>query len=273
MRGASRASLALARERLVAAASDLDAPGLLRLGQELFPVVHLLHDESRLRRVVSDPAQPAARRAQPLAQLLTGRLSEPAVQVVDALARGSWSRPLDLVDAADDLAAQALFAAAEREDDLDDVEDELFRFGRILDREPRLRSALTDPALPADHKRALLGSLLEARVRPATLTLVHEVVLFPRGRTIDRGLEDYGRLAAERRERLVAHVSTVVPLSGDQQDRLADALARQLGHRVHLNIEIDPELVGGLTVRVGDRLFDGSIVHRIAEAHRVMRGT
>jgi F-type H+-transporting ATPase subunit delta len=98
------------------------------------------------------------------------------------------------------------------------------------------------------------------------------VVLHPRGRTVDRGLEEYGRLAAARRERLVARVRTVVPLTDDQQQRLADGLAAELGHRVHLNIEIDPELVGGITVRVGDELYDGSVAHRIALVRRLMAG-
>ena len=272
MRGVSRESLAGAREGLESGSSGLDSPVLLTLGEELFSVVHLLHGQSRLRRVVSDPAIPAERRADLLGQLLGDRLSRPALLVVDAVARASWSTPRDVVDAVDDLAAQAVFAASEREGVLDDVEDELFRFSRILDREPRLRGALTDPGLPADRKRALLDDLLGGKVRPATLTLVHQVVLYPRGRTIDRGLEQYGRMAAERRERLVAHVSTVVPLSEEQQRRLADALAAHLGHRVHLNVEIDPELVGGITVRVGDELIDGSIAHRIAEARRRVVG-
>ncbi|MGH8867291.1 MAG: F0F1 ATP synthase subunit delta [Actinomycetes bacterium] len=272
MRGVSRHSFARGQERLESAARDLDAEGQRRLGGDLLAVARLLHRESRLRRVVSDPALPPERRAQLLGQFLTDRLSAPATQVAEELAGATWARPRDVVDAADALGAQALFASAERAGTLDDVEDELFRFSRILDREPRLRAALTDPGLPADLKRTMLEDLVGAKVRPVTLTLVLEVVLHARGRTIDRGLEEYSRMAAERRERLVARVYTVVPLSEEQQRRLADALAAQVGHQVHLNIEIDPDLLGGLTVRVGDQLFDGSIAHRLGEAHRRIAG-
>jgi F-type H+-transporting ATPase subunit delta len=270
MRGVSRESLSAVREELQHASAGLDEQGLLRLGDDLFSVVHLLHAESRLRRMVSDPAVEAERRGQPLAVLLSGRVSEPAVQVVEALARASWSRPVDVVDAADDLAAQALFRAAEQDDALDDLEDELFRFGKILAREPRLRSALTDPGLPLDRKTGLIDSLLGSRVRPATLRLIREATLFPRGRTVDRGLEAHGQLAAERRESLVAHVTSVVPLTDEQESRLAQALRRQLGHKVRVNVEVDTSLVGGITVRVGDRLLDGSVARRLAEARRVM---
>lgn len=275
MQGVSRSSLATVREKLDALLSGeqkKDAVAKQQVAEELFSVVALLDSNAQLRRMLSDPAVEPGRRDRLAADLFAERLSAPASEVVEALVRVSWGRPADLVDAADALAAQALFAMAEQVDVLDEVEDELFRFGRILDREPTLRSALTDPSLPAQRKTELLQALLGDRVQAATLVLVHEVVLRPRGRTIDRGLEEYGRLAAERRERLVAQVRTVVPLSDEQLERLATALAARLGHQVHLNVELDPDLIGGLTVRVGDVLFDGSLAHRLALARHVMAG-
>jgi F-type H+-transporting ATPase subunit delta len=275
MQGVSRESLVTVRDELdavLSAGSKTDTAKQRQVAAELFAVVALLDENSRLRRMLSDPAVDADRRARLAADLFAERLSGPSSTVVETLVRASWGRPTDLVDAADELAAQALFAAAERADVLDEVEDELFRFGRILDREPSLRSALTDPSLPDDRKTELIDALLGDRVQETTLALVHEVVLRPRGRTVDRGLEEYGRLAAARRERLVAQVRTAVPLTDEQQERLGAALAARLGHQVHLNVELDPDLIGGLTVRVGDVLFDGSIAHRLALARRVMTG-
>ena len=176
--------------------------------------------------MLSDPAVHGDRRAQLAADVLSSSsLSDATKQIVEEIVRASWSKPADLVDAADELAAQALFAGAEQADALDEVEDELFRFGRILNREPALRSALTDPSLPAERKVELLDALLDDRVQDATRVLVRELALHPRGRTIDRGLEDYARMAAARRERLVARVRTVVPLTDAQLTRLASALA------------------------------------------------
>jgi F-type H+-transporting ATPase subunit delta len=275
MQGVSRSSLATVREKLDSVLSGdkkKDAVAKQLVGEELFAVVGLLDSNARLRRMLSDPAVDAGRRERLAADLFAERLSAPSSEVVESLVRAPWGRPTDLVDAADELAAQALFAMAQQVDVLDDVEDELFRFGRILDREPTLRSALTDPSLPADRKTELLQALLGDRVQAATLVLVREVVLRPRGRTIDRGLEEYGRLAAARRERLVAEVRSVVALTDEQLERLSTALAARLDHQVHLNVELDPDLIGGLTVRVGDVLFDGSITHRLAIARRVMTG-
>jgi F-type H+-transporting ATPase subunit delta len=205
--------------------------------------------------------------------LLGDRVMPETAQVLDAVVRQSWSVSTDAVDTIDELAAQALFTVAERRDELDDVEDAFFRFGRIVDREPGLRAALSDRALPDDRKASLLDSLLDGKVPDAMLTLVREVVLHPRGRTFDRGLDEYAQLAAARRGRLVARVRTVVAPTPEQIERLQAALATQLGHHVHVNIEIDPTMIGGITIRVGDELFDGSIAHRIAEARRYVAGS
>jgi F-type H+-transporting ATPase subunit delta len=276
MQGVSRASLAVVREQLdslLTGGSKKDAAAQRKVAEELFAVVGLLEANPRLRRMLSDPAVQGDRRAQLAGDVLGGSsLSDATTEIVEALVRSSWSRPADLVDAADQMAAQALFAGAEHADALDEVEDELFRFGRILDREPALRSALTDPSLPAERKVELLDALLDDRVQDATRVLVRELALHPRGRTIDRGLEEYARVAAARRERLVARVRTVVPLTDAQLTQLAAALAERLGHQVHLNVELDPDLIGGVTVRVGDVLFDGSVSHRLALARRVMTG-
>jgi F-type H+-transporting ATPase subunit delta len=276
MLGVSRGSLATVRARLdsiLSGDSKKDAAVKQQVAEELFAVVELLDGNARLRRMLSDPAVDASRREQLAADLFADRLSELTSEIVEALVGASWGKPADLVDAGDELAAQALFAMAEQVDVLDEVEDELFRFGRILDREPALRRALTDPALPSSRKTELVEALLGDKVQKPTLVLVCEVVLRPRGRTIDRGLEEYARLAAARRERLVARVRSAVPLTDEQLEHLAGSLAARLGHPVQLNVELAPELIGGLTVRVGDVLFDGSIAHRIALARRVMTGS
>jgi F-type H+-transporting ATPase subunit delta len=277
MRGVSRGSLAVVREQLdsvlTGGSKKKDAALQRTVAEELFAIVGLLDGNARLRRMLSDPAVHGDRRAQLAADVLSSSsLSDATNQIVEEIVRAPWSRPADLVDAADEMAAQALFAGAEQADALDEVEDELFRFGRILNREPALRSALTDPSLPAERKIELLDALLDDRVQDATRVLVRELALHPRGRTIDRGLEDYARMAAARRERLVARVRTVVPLTDAQLTRLASALADRLGHDVHLNVELDPDLIGGVTVRVGDVLFDGSVSHRLTLARQVMTG-
>src|SRR3954469_14825004 len=195
MQGVSRGSLVQVRDKLDSVLSGdakKDAAAKQQVGEELFAVLDLLDGNAQLRRLLSDPAVDADRRERLAGDLFGDRLSAPASQIVTSLVRASWGKPSDLIAATDELAAQALFAMAEQVDVLDEVEDELFRFGRILDREPALRRALTDPSLPDDRKTEMLAALLADKVQPATMVIIRELVLRPRGRTIDRGLEEYG---------------------------------------------------------------------------------
>jgi F-type H+-transporting ATPase subunit delta len=265
MRGVSRASLSEAKERLEAALSSADPA---TLGDELFAVLRLLDREHGLRRALSDPAQSAERKARTAHDLLEGHLSPATVSLVEEVVKLRWRRSLDLTDAIEELAVTAVVASAEAEGRLDDLEDELFRFGRILDSQPDLRRALNDRAAPTESKVQLLSDLLEGKVTPATLRLVTELATHPRGRTLEQGLDVYGRIAAERRSRLIAVVRTAVEFTEQQRTRLAEALSAQYDRDVHLNIEIDPTVVGGLSVQIGDEEIDGTIQRRLGEVRR-----
>lgn len=267
LRGVSRESLAAVVDRqeelLSARGSDAAA-----LASELFAVVHLLDGQHSLRRALSDPSKSGQRKVAAARALLDDRLGPATLDVVEHLVRSRWARAGDLPDAAETLAVLAEVTRAEAAGHLDDLEDELFRFGRILQGQPRLRMALADPGLPAERKRRLLDELLREKARPSTVLLVTEIVVHPRGRPVDRGLQVYGHIAAGRRQRLVAFVRSATPLSEQQRDRLADALADTYGHAVHLNVEIDPDVLGGLSVRLGDEVIDGTIAGRLERIRR-----
>lgn len=267
MLGVSRQSLAAAREKLddLTTRDDVD---FSTLGDELFQVLHLLDRQTALRRALSDPAATPARKADLARSLLGNRVGESTLAVLDTVVRGHWSRALDLADAVEAIAVASEATSAEKEGRLDDLEDELFRFGRIALANSRLRSVLSDPAVPGEGKEALLDELLEGKVTSATLRLVTEVVVHPRSRGLERGLEEYARMTAERRRRLTAVVRSAVPLSEEQTRRLADALAAAYGRELHLNIEVDPDVMGGLTVQIGDEVIDGTIAGRMAEVRR-----
>ena len=159
--------------------------------------------------------------------------------------------------------AQALFAVAEAEGVLDAVEDELFRFARGVDQEPRLRDALTDLALPGQRKRALLEDILGDRASAHTVNLLTFVVEQGRARDLSAIVEQLVRLAAERRQRVVAEVRTAVPLDDSLRDRLAEALGRATGKQVEVKALVDPSVIGGVVARVGDQVIDGSLRRRL----------
>jgi len=261
MRGASRASFIMAREQLTATLEGRIAAA--RLGDELFSVAHLLDREPGLRRALTDATSPAEARSGLATQLLDGRVSAATRDLVAGMVDYRWSSPRDLADAAEQLAVLATAAAAEHDGQLDDLEDELFRFGRILGAEPALRSALEDQG-PDEGKRDLLDTLLAAKVSPAALRLITEAVIYPRGRNLETTLDEYGRLAAAWRQRLIAVVRVATGLTEDQRGRLAAALSQTYGHDVHLNVVVDPRVVGGMSVQIGDEFIDGSVASRLA---------
>jgi F-type H+-transporting ATPase subunit delta len=273
MRGTSRASLAEMKERFGEILGDgVQAERSAAVGDELFAVVHLLDREHGLRRALADPSKPVGEKAAVTGSLLQGKVSPDAGEVTASAVRLRWSSPRDLVDALAQLAVTAYVAGAETGGNLDDLEDELFRFGRVVAAEPGLRAALSDPVASPERKRDLLADLLRGKVTEQALRLITEAACYPRGRNLEADLEEYARLAAERRERVVAVVRTATALSGAQRRRLAAALAATYGHEVHLNVVLDPGVIGGLSVQVGDEVVDGTVASRLETLRRRLAG-
>ncbi|WP_433350008.1 F0F1 ATP synthase subunit delta [Microtetraspora malaysiensis] len=269
MRGLSRASLAEVEERFNSVAGSAD---LGTLADELIAVVGLLDREHGLRRNLSDQARPAAQKAEVVRSLLSDKVSTATLEAVVAAAEAKWSRPGDLADALERLSVIAASAEAEGQGRLDDVEDELFRFGRILAANPELRRTVNDATVPGDRKRELLSSLLSGKVAPTSLRLVTQLAAYPRGRSLESGLDEFGLIVAQQRERLVGVVRSAIPLDATQRQRLAAWLRATYGRDVHLNVEVDPKVLGGFSIRIGDDLIDNTIAGRIEEVRRRLAG-
>ncbi len=267
MHGASREALAAARERLDVL-TDSTSADAVALSEELAAVTALLHREVSLRRVLTDPAQSGEAKALLAQRLLGTQISGAAADLVAGLVRSRWSQPRDLVDALEELANTADLTAAQKTGRLDSVEDELFRFGRIVSSSTELRAALTSRSATAAAKGELLRSLLGGRAERTTERLVTRLVTAPRGRSLEAGLDSLAKLAADRRDRMVAVVTSAVPLSDPQKQRLGAALAKLYGRPMHLNLDVDPEVVGGIRVQVGDEVINGSIADRLEDAGR-----
>ncbi|WP_049574614.1 F0F1 ATP synthase subunit delta [Streptomyces sp. SBT349] len=274
MMGASREALEAARERLDALADNTRVDPSA-LASDLAAVTALLDRETALRRVLTDPAQPGQGKADLVGRLLGDQVGGEAVDLVSGMVRSRWSASRDLVDAVEQLADTADMIAADRGGSLDSVEDELFRFGRIVATSPQLRAALSgkDTAAAAVAARTELArSLLRGRADAVTERLVVRLVERPRGRSLDAGIEALSTLAAARRGRSVAVVTSAVPLGDRQRQRLGDALSRIYGREIQLNLDVDPGVLGGITVRIGDEVIHGTIADRLDEVNRRMAG-
>jgi F-type H+-transporting ATPase subunit delta len=268
LQAASREAMADAQTRLDALVGSAKGADLLRLGDELFAITSLLVEQRSLRRLLADPSTPEAARGGLLERLLGQQVSAPTLEVAKGLVSARWSRPGDLVSAFESLARQALLAVAEKDGSLDDVEDELFRFGRVVDREPGLGALLSDTSTPADGRVALLDRLVAGKASSVTTALLRQAVRLPRARHLDVVCEELAELAAARRNRSVARVTSPVALSPEQEQKLTDSLTRLYGRPISLQVELDPRLLGGLVVQVGGEVIDGSVASKLAAARR-----
>lgn len=268
MLGVSRAAQAQLRAALQAALGP-DADWAAISG-ELFGVVDALDSSHMLRRALSDPSRwPADKRA--LAQrLLDGKVTQATLEVVREAVSQRWTDPGDLPNALEQAAVEAQVAIAEAAGRADDVEEQLFRFERLVSATPALREAIADPALPVERKRDLVHRLLEGKAHPETVHLATRAVLAPRGHRYGQVIERYLDVAETRRQQLSAVVTVAEPLTEEQHDRLAAALGRIYARPVVLKALIDPAVMGGIRVQVGDEVIDGTVLRRLGEARRLL---
>ncbi|GGS53143.1 MULTISPECIES: F0F1 ATP synthase subunit delta [Actinokineospora] len=265
LQAASREALAAVELKLL---DTLEGAAVDDLGEQLFAVVGLLDREIGLRRALADHSTDPADRERLVRGLLGGKIGDGALDVVVAAVVARWSSPRGLVDGLEALGTTALLVRAERAGRLDAVEDELFRLGRIIAGQTELEQVLSDRGADKAGKLALIHGLIEGKTDATTVALVDNLIGQPRGRDVVSGLEALAAEAAKRRERSVAHVVSATVLSAEQQDRLSTALQRIYARPIALHLEVDPGLQGGMVVRVGDEVIDGSVAGRLDALRR-----
>ena len=161
--------------------------------------------------------------------------------------------------------AEAMMAVAVAEDRVDEVADELFRFARSLETSDELRMTLTDRRLEASRRQQIVEDLLGGKASDTTVGLVSMVVGVGRAGELGAIADALVQRAAHGRDRRSALVRTAMPLDPDQQQRLARALAQNLGAEVDLRVIVDPSVVGGIVTQVGDTVIDGSVKSRLTQ--------
>ncbi|MFQ1001480.1 F0F1 ATP synthase subunit delta [Modestobacter sp. SSW1-42] len=276
MHASSRAAMEESRASLQrytdGARSRTRGDALLVLADELYAVAHLLDGQPSLRRALSDASSRPEDRAGLARRLLSAQVGVDTVAVVETVARQRWSRPLDLVEATETLAIEAALDAADARGELDSVEDELFRFSRIVAADADLARILGNRSAPREGKTALLDRLLTGKVSPVTERLVRNSLTSSHVHNAENEIERLSTAAARRRGQSVAHVVSAVPLTAAQEQRLTATLGRLYGRTMGLQVQVDPTVLGGLVIRVDDEVIDGSIAHRLDEAGRRLAG-
>ncbi|MCV2394084.1 F0F1 ATP synthase subunit delta [Actinotalea sp. M2MS4P-6] len=271
MRGTSAASLEAVR---VGFEASLRAAGeqSVVLADQLYAVVDALLSSASLRRALSDPSRAAQDKAALVRQLLEGKAEPAVVDVMVDFAGARWSDDDDLVDGVEEFAAHAVLAAAEARGVLPEVEDELFRIDRMLIGQREVRRALVDRTASREARATLARTLLEGKAQPETVQLVARGAYEPRGRTMSAMLGRMGRLAARRRHLLVATVTAAAPLSPAQAERLEAMLEKTYGRPVRLAVAVDPQVLGGVRVKIGAQVVDATVEGRLDDVRRKLAG-
>ena len=268
--GSSRQSLVAARTALDAAVKGVDAQTASTLSAELFFVADVLGSNISVRRALTDTSRDAAAKGALIKDLLASKVGKATVGLLTDLSALRWSGAKDLVQVIEQLAIEAEATAANISGELDRVENEMFVISSTVSNSSELRKAFKSDAHVA--KAQLVAELLK-NASSSTTKLVSQMVNAWRGRSIESAFADYQWALAARRNRVIALVRIAAPMSQAQQDRLEAALNKQVGQPVRMNIEIDPAVLGGVSVKFADEMVDGSVSNRLAGAARALAGS
>lgn len=261
---ASQQATSAVTSELLTSAATMDDAALTTVAADLAGAATVLSGSPQLRRMLTETTAPSEARVALARRLFDGRIQPQSLALMTLAAGERWNGGRDLVDGLRRLSRTASFLKAERARQLDRVEDEIFRFGRILDASPELALVLDDPATAGDARAAIVRRLLDGKAHPLTVDLLLELAQDPGGRTFAHGVAELVEQAAQRRDKIVAIATSAAPLTEAEFDRLQAALTRIYAQQVVVHVVVDPSVGGGLTVRVGDEVIDGSVSGRMA---------
>ena len=271
MAGVSSESLATA---LAALEAKLPTASL-QLAKELFGILGMVDSSAGLRRALTDPSRSGDEKSALVRQLVGGKVSADAAEIAGGLASSRWASARDIGDALETLAATVVISVAENKSavsasgitGLEELENDLFSFNQAVASSHEVQRALSEPQASAAAKAALAGKLVPG-VSEEAKVLISQAVSQPRGIKPTRLVERFAELAAKRQQRWIATVSVTRPLSQTQLERLQAGLNALYGRELKVNINVDPALIGGIRVQVGDEVLDASVLTRLGELQR-----
>ena len=269
--GSSRQSLVAARTALDAAIKGASAASASELSSHLFFATEVFAGNTSLRRAITDPSRDKAAKAALVKDLFGKSTGGLAVSLMSDVSALRWSATKDVVHVIEQLAIEAEASAANISNELDRVEDEFFETSRLVADNFELRKALVSVG-STDAKAALIAEVLGKKASSSTVKLATALVSHLRGRSIEAAFADYLFGLANRRNRLIAVVRTASALTDAQATRLATVLEKKVGQPIRINVQIDPTILGGVSIKFADELVDGSVVNRLANAGRALVG-
>lgn len=241
----------------------------LKVADELFAALDVIDGSASLGRSLTDPAREPAERASVVRRLFGDKVSEASVTVLEAVASRRWSKDRDLADAVESLAVTAASSVAEQSglQGLEQLEAHLLGFRRTIAGSHELQYALTDGQAPAEAKQKLAARLSPQAPSEARL-LIDRAVTAPRGLRPAALLERFAEQVAARQQRWIAQVTVAKQLDASYLEKLSAGLNRYFGRELRLDVAVDPSVVGGIRVEVGDEVVDSTMAARLNSLNR-----
>ena len=272
LKGSSRLSLVATRVQLEKLISSSDASVASKVSADLLAIVTVLDSSIALRRALTDYARDAASKVELSKTVFSGVQSENAFTLLSTMVGLRWSSPRDLGDVIELLGVEAATVGVEKASQLDQLESELFAFAQIVAKNPELRATFALRSTSEVKKSDLVSALLSGKALQASIDLISFLVDHPRGRNLESGLSEFADIISAHKARLIAHVVSANPLTSEQTTRLTSALTKMMGHEIRVNVSVEKEVVGGLSIRIADELIDGTLIARLAQADRLLAG-
>lgn len=258
MGSATREALATSRAALSVPGSTTD----LATGESLFGAGRVIGSSSQLLSALGDASADAAAKVTLVRAVFGASVTPRALDLLVAAVAERWSSHDDLLAGIEELGlrASALSVSAETS-----IEGELFSFGKTVSSDAELELALASKLGKIDAKAALVEKLLAGKVSGQTLAIVRHLVQQPRGRRIGELLRQAASVVADQAGTSIATITSASVLTPAQLDRLRKSLQERHGRALTINQVVDPALVGGVRVQIGDLVIDGSIATRLAD--------
>jgi F-type H+-transporting ATPase subunit delta len=260
----TREALAEARGVL----SDLGGAADLATGEQLLNAGRIIGASSKLLAYLTDPSEDVASKKVFLDRVF-GAFGVPARALLTAIVGSRWSSHSDFLAGIEEIGIRAIASSAPANLS---IESELFAFGEIVASDANLELAVGTKLSDGPAKSALVSRLLDGKASRATISIVSQLVQQPRGRRIGELLRNASAIVADQADEFVAVVTSATPIAAEQITRLERGLAKQYGRSLRVNLVVDPTILGGLRVQVGDEVIDGSVSSRLADLRLQLAG-
>jgi F-type H+-transporting ATPase subunit delta len=263
MGSATRGALAGTRAELAAVGrAELPVAG------DLLAASRVIGATPHLRTALTDNEAGVAEKRALIERIFGGKISPTAVSLLVSASSQRWSSASDFLSGLEEV---GLRVAADAAGDAE-VDAELYAFQRLVAADAELELALGSKLGSTDAKVRLVDRLLGPAASPATTLVVRHLVQAPRGRRIGEMLRHVASVVADQRGFDVATVTSAVPLTDDQVARLERTLGAQAGRRIRFDSVVDPSVVGGVRVQIGDDVIDGSVASRLNDLRQKLAG-